>query len=283
MPPCQHPPKKEKRVLEGGRQADRARWNGGSQSHISIIASNRTTPSPRSPPLNKKKKKTPQTRSLPPVPHPRGIAAGLLRLLHRQEPVAALLPPAAAIPVLFIKLTDRAQTAHVLAHARADFLHRFLEMPLVQRALLRIFEILRSTGLCGVEFLAHAGERGGDGEVFEVGAGVEGCLGREGGKGDGGVEELVFEVNLEDFLAVFFKREVDEEAAREAAKGGFVEVEGAVGGDHDEGGHVVHAVPFAEELVDEFAVAGAVAGAPTGAENGIGFVDEDDAGGEFLR
>ncbi len=108
-------------------------------------------------------------------------------------------------------------------------------------------------------------------------------MGCECGKGDGWVEKLVFKVDFEDFFTVFFDGKVDEKAAREAAERGFIEVEGAVGGYHDERRHVVHTVPFAQELVDEFSVAGAVAGSTTRAENGVGFVDEDDAGCEFLR
>lgn len=108
-------------------------------------------------------------------------------------------------------------------------------------------------------------------------------MGCECAKGDGWVEELVFEVDFEDFFAIFFDGKVDEKAARKAAERCFIEVERAVGGYHDERGHVIHTVPFAQELVDEFSVAGAVAGSTTRAENGVGFVDEDDAGCEFLR
>ena len=62
----------------------------------------------------------------------------------------------------------------------------------------------------GVEFFAHARERGGDGYVFEIAAGVEGGLGGELGEGDVGAEEFVFEVDLEDGFPVFFDGEVDE-------------------------------------------------------------------------
>ncbi len=138
-------------------------------------------------------------------------------------------------------------------------------------------------GGSGVEFFAHAGEGGGDGDVFEVGAGVERGLGGEVGEGDGGVEEFVFQVDPQDRFSVFLKGEIDEQSARQAAQAGFVEVEGSVCGDHDEGGCLPHAVPLAEELVDEFAVGGAVAAAAAaGAEDGVGFVDKDDAGGEFF-
>ena len=134
----------------------------------------------------------------------------------------------------------------------------------------------------GFEFLTHARQRGRDAEVLEVGAGVEGGLGREVGGRDLGVEAFGFEVDLQDGFAVLLNGEVDEEAAGQSAEGGFVEIEGAVGGDHDEGGELRHAVPFAEELVDQFAVAGAVGAAGAGAEDGVGFVDEDDAGRELF-
>lgn len=101
-----------------------------------------------------------------------------------------------------------------------------------------------------VEFLADAREGRGHGEVLEVGAGVKGGLGGEGCKRDCGVEDFVFEVEFEDGFAVFFGWKVDEEAAGETAQGCFVEIEGAVGGYHDECRQLVHAVPFAEELVD---------------------------------
>jgi len=46
---------------------------------------------------------------------------------------------------------------------------------------------------------------------------------------------------------------------------------------------VVHAVPLAEELIDDFPVGDRALGtAAAGSEEGVGFVDEDDAGGGEL-
>lgn len=90
-------------------------------------------------------------------------------------------------------------------------------------------------------------------------------------------------MDLEDVQAVGERGEVDEDASWEAAEDGVVEVEGAVGGDHEEGGGAGgegEVGPFAQELVDDFSVGGARAAGAAGAEDGVGFVEEDDAGGE---
>lgn len=221
------------------------------------------------------------------VPHPRRITPNLLPLATCLVPKPALLPPAPAIAILLIKLPDRAQTAHILANARADLLHRLVEMSRLQRSLFRVFVLVgfgRILGVSGrgVELLAHAGEGGCDAEVLEVGSGVEGCLGSEVGNGDVGVEEFGFEVDLEDCFPVLLHGQIDEEAARQATEGCFVEIKGTVRGDHDECGELRHAVPLAQELVDEFTVTGSIAAARARTEDGVGFVDEDDAGRELF-
>ena len=221
------------------------------------------------------------------IPYPRRITTRLLLLPTRPIAKPALLPPAPPIPILFIKLSNRAQTAHILTDTRADFLQRLDKMLRPQGSFLRVFVffglvlILGVRGR-GVEFLSYAGEGGGDAEVFQVGAGIKGRLGREVGDGDVRVEEFGFEVDFQNGFSVFLRGEVDEEAAGQATKGGFVEVVGTVGGDHDEGGELSHAVPFAEELIDEFAVGGPVLAAGTRAEDGVGFIDENDTGGELF-
>ena len=241
----------------------------------------------------------PPPNTLIPIPHPHRITARLLLLLPPNSPIPepSLLLPAPAIPILFIKLANRAQTAHILTDTRADLLQRAVEMPLTQGPFLRVVGrlilLLISGRVCvcvavififivivtrgaGHELLAHAGESGCHADVFEVGARVEGGLGREVGDGDFGVEDFGFEVDLQDCFPVRFRRQVDEQTAGEATEGGFVEVKGAVRGDHDEGGEFRHAVPFAQELVDEFAVTGSSVGAGAGTENGVCLVDKDD-------
>jgi len=54
-------------------------------------------------------------------------------------------------------------------------------------------------------------------------------------------------------------------------------------GNHHEDAIVIHAVPLAEELVDDLAVSVAVAGTAAGAEDGVCLVDEDDARRKLLR
>lgn len=70
-------------------------------------------------------------------------------------------------------------------------------------------------------------------------------MGGEGRKGDRRFELFVFEVNAKDSLAVFFGREIDKKAAGKTTQAGVIQVERSIGGDHDEGGDIVHTVPFA--------------------------------------
>ena len=164
------------------------------------------------------------------IPHPGRITPHLLHLpTNSPVPKPSLLPPPPTIPILFIKLPNGAQTAHILANARANLLHRLVEMSLMQRPLLRVFVLLlgrsrvrtvifrmRGGGgsSSGVEFFAHASKSGCDADVLEVGAGVKGCLGGEVRGGDFGVEEFGLEVDLQDCFSVLFGWQIDEEAAR---------------------------------------------------------------------
>ena len=107
----------------------------------------------------------------------------------------------------------------------------------------------------------YGGDGGGDTDVLQVGARVKGCLLGKSGEIDGAVEDFVAKVDAEDRLSVFGDWKIDEEAARKATQDCIVEIEGSVACYHHEDAVVVHAVPFAEELVDDFAVGVAVAGA----------------------
>ena len=255
------------------------------------------------------------------IPHSNRITPHLILLPTRHGPIAeaALLPPTAAVAVFFVELADGAQSAHVLADARADFLEGFGEVFRAQGALfgvfvfgcfvvviggggggdggvvavvvfvaviLRLICILVRLLMCGrgrgVEFLAHAREGGGDANVLQVGARVKGGLGREVGDGDFGVEEFGFEMDLENGFSVLLRGQIHEDAARQSTEGRFVEVKGTIGGDHDEGGGFRYSVPFAEELVYKLPVTGPTAGAATRTEDSVCFVDEDDARGEFF-
>ena len=133
-----------------------------------------------------------------------------------------------------------------------------------------------------LKLFTDAGESSRDSEVFEVGARVEWCLRGNGGDGDTRVKVFFFEMDAEYSLPISFGGKIDKKATWKSAQGGFVEIKRPVCGDHNEGGEIVHAIPFAEELIDEFAM-GAAVGAPSSrAEDGVCFVDKDNAGGEFL-
>lgn len=121
-----------------------------------------------------------------------------------------------------------------------------------------------------------------NGDVFKVGAGIKGCLGSKGWEGDGGIETFVFEVDTEDSLTILLSREINEKPAGKAAQAGFVEVIWTVGSYHYESGVVVHAIPFAKKLIDEFAMTGTGGGTPSRAKNGVCFVNKNDARGEFF-
>ena len=84
-------------------------------------------------------------------------------------------------------------------------------------------------------------------------------------------------MDLEDFLSIFLKRQINKQPARKTPQRGLVEIKGPIGSDHDKGRHVIHTVPLSKELIDEFAMASAVAGAAAGAEDGVGLIDKDDA------
>ncbi|KAI7150508.1 hypothetical protein KC360_g162 [Hortaea werneckii] len=108
-------------------------------------------------------------------------------LLAHAEPIPRLLLPALAITVLLVELPDRVQTRHILADTRADLLHGLIEVALGQGPFLWELEIGLAVLLVPgdqVVLFAHAGERGGDAEVLEIGAGVERGLLGEVGEGD---------------------------------------------------------------------------------------------------
>lgn len=112
--------------------------------------------------------------------------------------------------------------------------------------------------------------------MLKIATRVQRCISGKLGERDVRIKYLFCQMNIQDCLPILLRRKIDEDTPGQSPHNGIIEIEGPVGGHHDEGSHVFHAVPFSEKLVDEITVAIAIVTTVAGAENSICFVNEDD-------